>query len=430
MVAVHGHDIVIGPENKADSCIVRPIRTEAVKPPVQGRTTPSHQSGRRWSQDQVAQRALPWTWAPCRRELSNALLLSSAHPGAHECCGLVEGLVEISRFDARASELHLDDVDMTKAVGKSLERRRRDDDRVVTDLPHGILARLDPRRFDVVLANLVGNALRHSGVPVRIAVRTEPCLDGERLLVEVAESGPGIAREALPHSFDRCFEADAARTRSASSGLAITLENVRLHGGTLHAAGGPRPGILRGSRLHRRHAVGGPRMTRAKAVSTAAAAALAGTLLLSACGIRPTGVIGSGEAAHVKVPGAEVASTLYFISPEGRLIPSPQSEPLRVPPAQLLTRLLEGPDSREREAGITTALPRVTGKRIGSSVVSYSERDVLAIKLAFKVGDLTPLARSQLVCTLASTGSPGVKIKVALAGTDTSLGAARCDIGR
>ncbi|WP_432043532.1 ATP-binding protein [Streptomyces cadmiisoli] len=160
---------------------------------------------------------------------------------------LVEDLMEISRFDARAAELNTDEVDPAEAVRKTLQARHWTDDRFRTELPERLRALLDPRRFDIVIANLVGNALHHGGAPVTVRQRTGVRSDGSPVLItEVADSGPGISPEALPHIFDRFFKADAARTRSAGSGLglAITLENVRLHGGTIHAGNLPGGGAL------------------------------------------------------------------------------------------------------------------------------------------------------------------------------------------
>ncbi|MCC3779626.1 ATP-binding protein [Streptomyces sp. UNOB3_S3] len=163
---------------------------------------------------------------------------------------MVEDLMEISRFDAGAAALHLDEVDVAETVRKTLQARGWQD-KVTADLPEGVRARLDPRRIDVVVANLVGNALRHGGEPVAVAVRTEfrhtgGADRGERLLIEVADRGEGIDPEVLPHVFERFFKADAARVRSEGSGLglAITMENVRLHDGTVRAANGPGGGAV------------------------------------------------------------------------------------------------------------------------------------------------------------------------------------------
>ncbi|MEU3842778.1 HAMP domain-containing sensor histidine kinase [Streptomyces sp. NPDC028635] len=178
-------------------------------------------------------------------DTARAVRLVSAETG--KLAVLVEDLMEISRFDARAAELHADDIDVAEAIRKTLHNRHWTDDRVRTELADGIRARLDPRRFDVVIANLVGNALRHGRAPVTVRLRTEARSSGPAaLIIEVLDSGPGIRPEVLPHIFDRFYKADAARTRSAGSGLglAITLENVRLHGGTIHAGNLPAGGAV------------------------------------------------------------------------------------------------------------------------------------------------------------------------------------------
>ncbi|MFD4763535.1 ATP-binding protein [Streptomyces sp. NPDC058439] len=181
--------------------------------------------------------------AQLNHDTAAAVRLISAETG--KLATLVEDLMEISRFDARAADLHLDEVDVAETIRKTLQGRRWED-RVRTELPDGIRAVLDPRRFDVVVANLVGNALRHGAQPVTVRLRTERRGAVHWLVVEVADDGPGIDPVVLPHIFDRFYKADAARTRSAGSGLglAITQENVRLHGGTVHAANGPGGGTV------------------------------------------------------------------------------------------------------------------------------------------------------------------------------------------
>ncbi|MGW3690502.1 sensor histidine kinase [Streptomyces sp. NPDC005125] len=172
-----------------------------------------------------------------------AVRLISAETG--KLATLVDDLMEISRFDAKAAGLHLDEVDVAETIRKTLQARRWEG-QVATELPAGIRGALDPPRFDVIVANLVGNALRHGAQPVRVRLRTER-RDGEDWLVtEVEDSGPGIDLAVLPHIFDRFYKADEARTRSAGSGLglAITQENVRLHGGTVRGANTPDGGAV------------------------------------------------------------------------------------------------------------------------------------------------------------------------------------------
>ncbi|WP_322973637.1 sensor histidine kinase [Actinacidiphila yanglinensis] len=161
---------------------------------------------------------------------------------------LVNDLMEISRFDAGAAELHLDEIDLAESVRRTLAARGWQE-KVAVRLPPPGAARMpvDPRRFDVVVANLVGNALRHGTPPVTVSLelRREPSGEGWARLV-VADRGPGITPEVLPHVFERFYKGSSARTRSESSGLglAITAENVRLHGGRIQARNDPAGGAV------------------------------------------------------------------------------------------------------------------------------------------------------------------------------------------
>ncbi|MER6873200.1 ATP-binding protein, partial [Amycolatopsis sp. NPDC000673] len=89
-----------------------------------------------------------------------------------------------------------------------------------------------------IVANLVGNALRHGAEPVTVRLRG----DQAGITLSVEDSGSGLDEEVLPHVFARFYKADTARSRSEGSGLglAIAWENARLHHGELTA--GNRPG--------------------------------------------------------------------------------------------------------------------------------------------------------------------------------------------
>ncbi|MFI6939506.1 ATP-binding protein [Streptomyces sp. NPDC050418] len=165
---------------------------------------------------------------------------------------LVENLMEVTRFDAGTARLVLDHVDLADQITACIDARAWLD-AVDLDAERGIMARLDPRRLDVILANLIGNALKHGGSPVRVSVRTE-LLEGEDgIVISVRDHGPGIPEEVLPHVFDRFYKASASRPRSEGSGLglSIALENAHIHGGEITAANSPDGGAVFTLRLPR-----------------------------------------------------------------------------------------------------------------------------------------------------------------------------------
>ncbi|MEG3631849.1 HAMP domain-containing sensor histidine kinase [Streptomyces poriticola] len=161
---------------------------------------------------------------------------------------LVENLMEVTRFDAGTARLVLDDVDVADQITACIDARAWLD-AVELDAERGIHARLDPRRLDVVLANLIGNALKHGGSPVRVAVREEE----DAVVIRVRDHGPGIPEDVLPHVFDRFYKASASRPRSEGSGLglSIALENAHIHGGEITAANSSEGGAVFTLRLPR-----------------------------------------------------------------------------------------------------------------------------------------------------------------------------------
>ncbi|MEV7522991.1 ATP-binding protein [Streptomyces sp. NPDC091371] len=154
---------------------------------------------------------------------------------------LVENLMEVTRFDAGTAKLVLDDVNVADQVTACIDVRAWLD-AVELDAERDIVARLDPRRLDVILANLIGNALKHGGSPVRVSVSVE----GEWLVIAVQDNGPGIPEDVLPHVFDRFYKASASRPKSDGSGLglSIAMENAHIHGGDITAANGAGGGAL------------------------------------------------------------------------------------------------------------------------------------------------------------------------------------------
>jgi heavy metal sensor kinase len=91
---------------------------------------------------------------------------------------------------------------------------------------------------------LVDNAVKFTPAGGRVAVRLE--IDPVHCVLEVEDTGSGIAPEHLPHVFDRFYRADPARTNGegAGLGLAIARTIVEAHQGTIEATQAPGSGTL------------------------------------------------------------------------------------------------------------------------------------------------------------------------------------------
>ena len=144
---------------------------------------------------------------------------------------LVEDLMELSRFDARAEEADLRPTDLGGAVRAIVAARLRGASVDGPETP--IVVAADMRRLDRILGNLLDNAGQHAaGAPVEVQVRG----DATSATVTVKDRGPGVPADALDHLFERFYKADASRHQGSSGlGLAIAAEHAKLLGGELSA---------------------------------------------------------------------------------------------------------------------------------------------------------------------------------------------------
>lgn len=100
-----------------------------------------------------------------------------------------------------------------------------------------------PGLLQQVWMNLVTNAIRYTEVGGTITIQAES--DKRGIHVVIADTGAGIAKENIPHLFDRFYKVDKARTRTENStglGLAIAKRIVELHSGTIMVESTPGEG--------------------------------------------------------------------------------------------------------------------------------------------------------------------------------------------
>ena len=98
----------------------------------------------------------------------------------------------------------------------------------------------DPDRLHQVVLNLLQNAVRYNGEGGEIRLSTVS--DEANAVLSVADSGMGIARDDIPHLFERFYRADKARSRAQGGvglGLSICKSIVDTHGGTISVESEP-----------------------------------------------------------------------------------------------------------------------------------------------------------------------------------------------
>jgi signal transduction histidine kinase len=152
--------------------------------------------------------------------------------------GLVEDLLEISRFDAGAIRLHLEELLAAEFVRQAIAVSSLPDTPIdAADRSETALIRGDRRRLARAIANLIDNARAYGGgdPTVSIAVLNPDDEEISHIQIAVEDRGPGVAEEERELIFERFARGGGAGRRTGSEGaglgLALVDEHVRMHGG-------------------------------------------------------------------------------------------------------------------------------------------------------------------------------------------------------
>jgi NtrC-family two-component system sensor histidine kinase KinB len=172
-------------------------------------------------------------------------LLQAARQDTDRLQRIVDDLLDLSRIQAGRMELHRRRIPVEALLREAVTpfaAAARDKNVALKAEPHPGLGEIavDADRMQLVLANLIGNALRYTPPGGSVVVRGRR---GDRVLfIQVQDTGPGIPKAYHAAVFDKFFRVPGAAASGAGLGLYIAREIALAHGGRLSVSSEPGQG--------------------------------------------------------------------------------------------------------------------------------------------------------------------------------------------
>jgi len=153
-----------------------------------------------------------------------------------ELSGILENLLELSRFQSNRLVLNKVPMDVARIINKCAGAYAvaKSGHEIVVDISPGLpVVAVDATRIEAVLNNLIGNASKYSpdGSEIRITARQH----NGGILVEVRDQGIGISQADQKRLFQRFerLEDDPSRAKGVGLGLVVCKHLVEAHGGQI-----------------------------------------------------------------------------------------------------------------------------------------------------------------------------------------------------
>ncbi len=179
-------------------------------------------------------------------------LLGALFRNAERLASLVADLLDLSRLEAGKFRLEPTPVDVRDAAERAraacaaaAESRGATACAIEIDVEPGAVVMADPRALDQILENLGDNAVKYSGEGKRVAIRGRR--EGDAVVIEVIDDGPGIPAAERPRIFERFYRLDPGRSRELGGtglGLSIVKHLAESMGGSVGVRGGSSRGAV------------------------------------------------------------------------------------------------------------------------------------------------------------------------------------------
>jgi len=161
---------------------------------------------------------------------------------------LIIDLIHIARVESGQEAFDVVDVDLADAVQSCLEQfadaaTARQITLVASPPPEPVIARADEEGIRTIVNNLIDNAIKYTPAGGAVTVRWRA--DDEAAVLEIVDTGIGIAEKDQARIFERFYRVDKARARELGGtglGLSIVKHLVQAFGGSVGVESQPKQG--------------------------------------------------------------------------------------------------------------------------------------------------------------------------------------------
>lgn len=162
--------------------------------------------------------------------------VESVKENSQQIADLVSELLSFSKASISGNKLQLKQVDLCEVIRAAIKKEMIPGENLTMDVPDSFYAQADGELVTRALANILRNAVQHSGGNARITIRGSRA--DQKAILKISDTGPGVRDDDLPKIFDPFFRTDKSRDRNTGGvglGLTIVRTCVEACGGTVSA---------------------------------------------------------------------------------------------------------------------------------------------------------------------------------------------------